>query len=177
MSTTRLAQVVSLSLAIGGSALAADDGLKLPAGFTATVVQEGLGAGRHLAIAANGDIYLASRNGLVAMRDKDGDGKVDETAPFGDVKGTGVELYKNWVYASDNVGVYRFALKKGELAPSAAKETVVAGFPVERQHADKTFTLDSKGTLYVNVGAPSNSCQEKDRQEGSLGLNPCPILE
>ena len=50
-------------------------------------------------------------------------------------------------------------------------------FPKERQHADKTFALDPKGTLYINVGAPSNSCQEKDRQEGSLGLNPCPILE
>ena len=48
---------------------------------------------------------------------------------------------------------------------------------MERQHADKTFALDPKGTLYVNVGAPSNSCQEKDRQEGSLGQNPCPILE
>jgi glucose/arabinose dehydrogenase len=178
MPTTCLARVVSLSLLIGGTALAADDdGLKLPAGFTATVVQEGLGAGRHLAIAANGDIYLASRNGLVAMRDKNGDGKVDETAPFGDVKGTGISLYKGWVYVSDNVGVYRYALKKGELAPTGAKETVVAGFPVERQHADKTFALDPKGTLYVNVGAPSNSCQEKDRQEGSLGLNPCPILE
>ncbi len=63
---------------------------RLPAGFSATVVQEGLGAGRHLAVAANGDIYLASRNGLVAMRDKNGDGKVDETAKFGDVQGTGV---------------------------------------------------------------------------------------
>jgi glucose/arabinose dehydrogenase len=81
------------------------------------------------------------------------------------------------LYASDYVAVYRYPLKKGELAPSGARQTVVAGFPMERQHADKTFALDAKGTLYVNVGAPSNSCQEKDRQEGSLGLSPCPILE
>ena len=44
----------------------------------------------------------------------------------------------------------------------------------ERQHSDKTFALDAKGTLYINVGAPSNSCQEKDRQEGSLGSEPVP---
>jgi glucose/arabinose dehydrogenase len=75
------------------------------------------------------------------------------------------------------VGVYRYPLKKGELTPSGARETVVSEFPKERQHADKTFALDPKGTLYVNVGAPSNSCQQKDRQEGSLGQNPCPILE
>lgn len=184
MRTSRFRRVVSLciaacaAVALGTAAAAADnDGLMLPPGFTATVVQEGLGAGRHLAVAANGDIYLASRNGLVAMRDKNGDFKVDETAPFGDVKGTGVRIFKDWLYVSDNVGVYRYPLKKGELAPSGAKQTVVAGFPMERQHADKTFTLDDKGTLYVNVGAPSNSCQEKDRQEGSLGLSPCPILE
>jgi glucose/arabinose dehydrogenase len=173
------ARVVSLSVTmLGGVALAADDGgLTVPAGFTVTVVQEGLGAGRHLAVADNGDIYLASRNGLVAMRDKNGDGKVDETAKFGDVQGTGVRIHRNWLYVSDDVGVYRYPLKKGELAPSGARQTVVAGFPKERQHADKTFALDANGTLYVNVGAPSNSCQEKDRQEGSLGRNPCPILD
>jgi glucose/arabinose dehydrogenase len=154
-----------------------DDGLTLPEGFSATVVQEGLGAGRHLAVAANGNIYLAGRDGLVAMRDKDGDGKAEETQKFGDVQGTEVRLFKNWLYVSDNVGVYRYKLKKGELAPASARQVVVDGFPMERQHADKTFALDTKGTVYVNVGAPSNSCQEKDRQEGSLGLNPCPILE
>ncbi len=107
-------------------------------------MQEGLGAGRHLAVASNGDIYLASRNGLVAMRDTNGDGKVDQTAPFGDVKGTGVRILGKWLYASDNVGVYRYPLKKGELAPAGARQTVVSGFPMERQHADKTFALDNR---------------------------------
>lgn len=175
MRISRLALVVSsiVTASLGGAA-AAD--IKVPEGFTATVVQDGLGAGRHLAL-KGGDIYLASGNGLVAMRDTNGDGKVDETRPFGDVKGTGVRIFKDWLYVSDDVGVYRYPLKKGELAPSGARETVVSGFPLERQHSDKTFALDEKGGLYVNVGAPSNSCQAKDRQEGSLGLNPCPILE
>jgi glucose/arabinose dehydrogenase len=175
-----LAKVVSVavaSLAAGVASAQGVDGLKFPAGFTAAVVQEGLGAGRHLAVAGNGDIYLASRNGLVAMRDANGDGKVDETKSFGDVKGTGIQIHGDWLYASDNVGVYRYALKKGELAPAGEKQVVVDGFPMERQHADKTFALDPKGTLYINVGAPSNSCQEQDRQPGSQGRNPCPIRE
>jgi len=171
--------VVSLAMTVCGAAVAADsDGLILPAGFSATVVQEGLGAGgRHLAVAGNGDIYLAGRNGLIAMRDTNGDGKVDQTAPFGDVKGTGVRIFGQWLYVSDNVGVYRYPLKKGDLAPSGGRQTVVSGFPLERQHADKTFALDDRGALFVNVGAPSNSCQQKDRQEGSLGQSPCPLLE
>jgi glucose/arabinose dehydrogenase len=128
-------------------------------------------------VAANGDLYLSSRNGLVAMRDTNGDGKVDEARPFGDVKGTGIQIHGDWLYASDNVAVYRYPLKKGELVPSGARETVVSGFPTERSHADKTFALDPAGTLYINVGAPSNSCQTQDRQPGSLAPNPCPILE
>jgi hypothetical protein len=125
MRATSLPRVVSLAAILCGAAEAADnDGLTLPAGFSATVVQEGLGAGRHLAVADNGDIYLASRNGLVAMRDTNGDGKVDQTAPFGDVKGTGARIFGSWLYVSDNVGIYRYPLKKGELAPSGARQTV-----------------------------------------------------
>jgi glucose/arabinose dehydrogenase len=161
-----------------GAAQAADtDGLTVPAGFSVVVVQEGQGTARHLDVAANGDIYLAGRNGLSALRDTNGDGKADEVKTFGDVKGTEVRIFRDWLYVSDEVGVYRYPLKKGELVPTGARETVVANFPKERQHADKTFALDDKGTLYINVGAPSNSCQEKDRQEGSLGRNPCSILE
>lgn len=67
MRTTRFARVVSQAAALGaialaGPALAADnDGLTLAPGFAATVVQEGLGSGRHLAITDKGDIYLAAR--------------------------------------------------------------------------------------------------------------------
>jgi glucose/arabinose dehydrogenase len=179
MRTACTARVVSICLLplFAGVTVAADDGLILPAGFTAVVVHEGLGTARHLDVAANGDIYLAGRGGLSALRDVDGDGKAEVATPFGDVKGTEIRIFKNWLYVSDDVGVYRYALKKGELAPTGARETVVAQFPPERQHSDKTFALDERGMLYINVGAPSNSCQEKDRQEGSPGKNPCPILE
>ena len=174
--------VVSVTAALAavfaaGSASADSGGLQLAPGFNAQVVHEGVGAGRQLAVAANGDVYLSSRNGVVALRDTNGDGTLDQSVPFADVKGTGIQIHGEWLYVSDNVGVYRYALKKGELALGGARETVVSGFPMERQHADKTFALDPKGTLYVNVGAPSNSCQEKDRQAGSMGQNPCPILE
>jgi glucose/arabinose dehydrogenase len=172
-----MATATAMAMASGPARAADGSGLELPAGFKATVVHEGVGAARHLAVASNGVIYLAGRNGLHALRDTNGDGKADEVKPFGDVKGTGVRLHGDWLYASDNVAVYRYARKLGDFLPSGERETVVSGFPMERQHADKTFALDPQGTLYVNVGAPSNSCQEKDRQEGSLGRKPCPILD
>ena len=148
----------------------------MPEGFTATVVQEG--SARAAISTHNGaDIYLASRNGLVAMRDTNGDGKVDVATPFGDVKGTEARVFRNWLYVSDDVGVYRYPLKKGELAPSGARETVVSRISARAPAFGQDLRARRQGTLYVNVGAPSNSCQEKDRQEGSLGRNPCPILE
>jgi glucose/arabinose dehydrogenase len=183
MSAERFVGVVSAALVMAaGVAVAAGpppgDGIEVPAGFTATVVHEGIGAGRHIAIRANGDLYLSSRNGgLHALRDTNGDFVADETTPFGDVRGTGILLFDGYLYASDNVAVYRYKLDDRALVPTAARETVVSGFPVERSHADKTFAIDPKGTLYVNVGAPSNSCQEQDRQAGSPGRDPCPILE
>ena len=175
-SVVSIAAVTALAATLACNAFA-EDNITVPQGFSVKVAHEGLGAGRHVVVAPNGDVYVGGRNGLVALRDTNGDGTLDKSAPFGDVKGTEVRLYKHWLYASDDVGVYRYAFKKGDLAPSGKKETVVSQFPKERQHADKTFALDPNGKLYVNVGAPSNSCQEKDRQEGSLGMNPCPILE
>jgi glucose/arabinose dehydrogenase len=54
---------------------------------------------------------------------------------------------------------------------------VVSGFPDQDEHAAKTIAIDPSGHLYVNVGAPSNACQEDDRSPGSNGLSPCPLLQ
>ena len=41
----------------------------------------------------------------------------------------------------------------------------------------KQLHLDNDGNIYVNVGAYSNACQEHDREKGSMGKKPCPILD
>lgn len=178
------------SLAIAWVAQAADnDGLSLPPGFQATVVHEGVGFARHIAIRDNGDIYVATRQppfgrqdpamsvGIVALRDTNADGRADVVESFGDVKGTGLEFYNGMLYASNEVAVYRFRFEGDELVPKAAPETVIAGFVQERQHADKPFAFDGKGHVYVNVGAPANACQQEDRKPGSPGQQPCSLLE
>src|SRR5688572_31335783 len=70
-------------------------GLTLPEGFCALVVHEGgIGAGRHIVVNDNGDIYVILRDsGIVGLRDTNGDGKADVvTEKFGGVGGTGLEL-------------------------------------------------------------------------------------
>jgi glucose/arabinose dehydrogenase len=56
-------------------------------------------------------------------------------------------------------------------------ETIVTGLPKEREHEDKSIVFDGEGSLYINVGAPSNACQARDRRAKLPGQDPCPILE
>ncbi len=158
---------------------ACDSGLILPEGFCATVFADGLGVARHLVVDAEGRVYVALQQrerggGIVMLQDKDGDGRADEVRRFGDSGGTGIALAGSWLYFATETAVLRYPMKDG--LPAGAPQTVVGGFPQQDEHAAKSIALDGAGHLYVNVGAPSNACQQDDRVPGSPGLRPCPLL-
>lgn len=159
-------------------------GLQLPEGFTAEVAHEGVGRARHIVIRDNGDMYVRLREmheeggGIAALRDEDGDGRFDRVEYFADHAGTGIAIHDGYLYASSDTEVYRWQLPEDELVPEGEPEIVVQGFPDQDSHAAKAFTIDrDQGHLYVNVGAPSNACQEEARTPGSPGMEPCPQLE
>lgn len=157
-------------------------GLTLPEGFSALIVADKLGAGRHIVVKENGDIYLALHSlhngkGIVALHDNDGDGKADVIKYFGNTLTTGIGISDGYLYYSNFDEVLRVPLSKDELVPTGDPVVIATGFEKQNQHQDKTFALDGKGNLYVNVGAPSNACQEVDRTPGSKGIDPCPQLD
>lgn len=158
-------------------------GIQLPDNFGAMVVADTLGVAGHLVLNEQGDMYVKLRKtkneeGIIALRDTDGDGKMDMKQGFGNYNGTGIDLHGGFLYASSDVAVFRYKLNGNNLIPdTTSKETLISGFPKQGQHASKTFTFDDNNNIYVNVGAPSNACQEKMRQEGSPGLDPCPQLD
>src|SRR5262249_40942672 len=86
-------------------------------------------------------------------------------------------MRNGYLYVAGFNTVVRYKMAPGQLKPSAEPETVVTALPGVRQHGDKDITFDGKGSLYVNVGAPSNACQARDRSPKSPGQDPCPILE
>lgn len=155
--------------------------LKLPEGFTAASVAEKVGKNRHIAVAPNGDLYvklnnLKSGKGVVVLREAAGKLKVVNS--FGDFGGTGIAIKNGYVYASNNTDVFRFKVNdKGEVDPKQKPEKIVTGLINRRQHESKPITLDNEGNLYVTIGAPSNSCQVKDREKGSQGQDPCSLLD
>jgi glucose/arabinose dehydrogenase len=158
-------------------------GITLPPGFCALVAADGLGHARHLAVAPNGDLYVAlqggqgAAGGVVALHDANGDGRFEVQEKFGDGSVTGIALENGYLYVAKPQSIERYKMTPGQLKPSGTAEIVVSGLPPEREHEDKGLTFDGKGSFYINIGSPSNACQSRDRQKGVTGMDPCPILE
>ncbi len=162
---------------------AANVTLTLPSGFTAKIFAGGLGKARHIAVTPNGYVYvkLASKKDgktIVRLMDKNGDGVADEESDFGTFTGTGIEVSNGYLYASSDEEVYRFKLNAdGSVADPGNPEKIVSGLISRNEHEAKAIDLDDQGNLYVNIGAFSNSCQLQDREKGSMGMKPCPVLD
>ena len=153
-------------------------GITVPAGFCAFIAADNLGTARHLVVAANGDVYVALQNGgVMALRDTTGEGRFETQVKFGSTSVTGIALRNGYLYIATPNTVQRYKMTPGQLKPSGDPEIVVKDLPGVRQHGDKGIAFDGKGSLYVNVGAPSNACQVRDRAAQSPGQDPCPILE
>lgn len=155
-----------------------DGGLRLPTGFRALVVADGLGRARFLAVSPAGDVYVKIRDGgIVALRDADGDGRAEVRETFGAGGGSAVAVRDGWLYHSTNSAVLRYRLAPGELVPKGEPETIVSGLPDARTHNTKAFAFDPEGRLLVEVGSPSNALGEPDRARGAKGKDPAEFLE
>lgn len=158
-------------------------GLSVPEGFGVIKVADSLGKPRHIAVTSKGGIYVKLRQavdgkGILFLEDDDNDGIADTTEGFGDYGGTGIYLDKDYLYASSDEEIFRYKMDGDKKVVNAsAPDTIVAQLINRRQHASKSITLDQKGNIYVNIGAYSNACQEKDRTVGSPGMTPCTILD
>jgi len=168
---------------------AADNGgITLPEGFCAIVVTDSLGPARHLDVAPNGDVFVALRNGrrrgaarqtggVAVLRDTDGDGRADRVERWGENGGNDVLIAEDGVYFAPDDAVLRYPWRGGSMTPAGPPDTIVSGLPADRNHTAKSIVLGPDGSLYVNIGAPSNACQRKPRSLESPGQDPCPQLK
>ncbi len=173
-----------------------DSGLKLPAGFCATVFADGIGHARHMVVAPSGVVYVNTWSGdyygndtphaggfLVALQDKAGAGKADvherfgETVQSGGAGGTGIGMYKGSIYAEVNDRIVRYSLAPGSIVPKDAPVTIVSGLPLGGDHPMHPFIINAEGSMYVDVASATNSCQLKNRTLKSPGADPCTELE
>jgi glucose/arabinose dehydrogenase len=172
-----------VALLAAAPALAAEpDGLTLPDGFHASVVAEGLGSIRHMALRGN-DIYVSTRHGptapsvgIIALR-LGPDHKVLQTDHIAGVdQGTGIRVHNGALYAATSTGVVRIALDD-KLVPSAAPETIVDGLSA----TNHPLAFDGRGNMYVSIdgGGGTANCPDPATPKDAkpVGLKPCPIME
>src|SRR5579872_4982046 len=93
----------------------------VPKGFAVSIFAENLTNARWMAVAPNGDVFLAepSRDGgkITVLRDSNGDGKADKTFTFlssGFVYPHGLAFHDGYLYVGDLRGIWRFAYKDGQ---------------------------------------------------------------
>ena len=167
-------------------------GLILPDDFKALVVHEGVGKSRHIAVNDNGDIYVKLRidfgkNGNVALRDQDGDGKADIIQRFGDYPNDGrfateMKINEGYLYFSSELVVYRQKLDPQVLIPTSKPEVILKDPYPMRWHNAKSLAFDSENNIYVTFSGFTNSCEDlargyDDPMATVLGRNPCDELD
>ncbi len=159
-------------------------GLTLPPGFCASIFADDVGAPRHLAVSSDGTLYANNRRqgrgaSLLALRDTKATGRADVIETFGpaDGSGTGIGIYKDWLYVEIGDKIVRYALKPGDVAPKGEPEIVVSKLPISGDHNARPFAIDARGNLFIDLGSATNSCQERNRAKESPGVDPCVELE
>ena len=154
--------------------------LKLPAGFSATIIADSLGHVRHLAVNSQGDIYiklntLKDGRGIIFLTDANHDGIMEQKSSFAGYPGTGIRIKNGYLYSSSNSSVYRYKLNdKEEVADTSKAELIVKGLVDKKRDNSKSIALDDQDNLYVTVGSYNETCRKEGSEEGMPG---CPLLD
>jgi glucose/arabinose dehydrogenase len=154
----------------------ADGELTLPGGFTSTIIADNLGSARHLVVTPQNDIFIhmastRKSKGIIVLHEENNQATVKSS--FANYGGTGIAIGGGYLFASYKGGVNRYKLDaNNQVIDTAKSERIVTGLVDIDWHQPKAITLDGKGNIYVNIGAPSNICTEKDKNHTG-----CPLLD
>jgi glucose/arabinose dehydrogenase len=162
--------------------------LTLPAGFCATLFASNMSAPRHMVVAPNGDLLVIGNSvranaesgggmqgsGLYLLRDANKDGKAEFVKKLATGSGSGIALANGYIYHSAGRTVVREKYSAGDTVVGPT-EVVIDGLYTGGHTANNFAIVD--GTLFLNIGSGTNSCQEKERTAGSKGIDPCVELE
>jgi glucose/arabinose dehydrogenase len=187
--TTVLLMLPAVAVSAQTVQCAADNGgIRLPAGFCASVFADSLPAPRHLRVLPSGDVYvsLAGRGGrgnptptpggVIILRDANRDGRADTQQDV--VRGFGsaeVVIFDNHLYVENASSIFRFPIRVGTANPTGQADTIVSGLPVGG-HSVKTFAIAADGSLYVNIGSAGNVCAVRGGDQ-KRPPDPCTELE
>ncbi len=141
----------------------AEAGLSVPSGFAANLFAERLSHPRWLAVAANGDVFLAESaiGRITLLRDADGDGRAERVETFaeGFSRPHGMAFHAGHLYIADTERVWRITYRPGDLRARSAREAVTEDGALGPGSGHWTrnvlFSRDG-GRFYVAIGSRGN---------------------
>ncbi|MFN7930261.1 MAG: PQQ-dependent sugar dehydrogenase [Blastocatellia bacterium] len=125
--------------------------LKVPAGFQASVFASGIAGARLMAVAPDGTLYVAKQGTgeVVALPDKNKDGKADETIVVakGLARPHSLAFHKGYLYIATNPAVVRMKYNNGKVEGTPEK---FVDLPVSTtSHWTRTIAWGKDNRLYV----------------------------
>jgi glucose/arabinose dehydrogenase len=150
--------------------------LRGPAGSTVTAWAAGLAGGRALAVAPDGDVFVAEpRAGRVSLlRDRDGDGAADADRPVWDEnlrQPFGLAFHPGgWLYVGCTDRIVRYRYRPGQTRREAPPERVLdlpgGGY---NQHWTRSVALSPDGAqVFASVGSETNDDVEADARRAAV---------
>jgi len=150
--------------------------LNLPPGFeVATFAEGGFTRPRWMALAPNGDVFLADSDAagkIIILRDTNHDGVADERFVFAEnqLQPFGLAFWKDYLYLGNTNAVVRFHYRPGQTKADGPPEKI-ADLPGRgyREHWTRNILFSPDGQkMYVTVGSESNVNVEADPMRASI---------
>ncbi len=153
-----------------------------PKGFSVSLFATGAGNARWLAVAPNGDVFLAaSANGRIMMlRDTKGKGVADAITTFatGFSKPHGMVFHDGAFYVADLRAVWRLPYHDGDTVLTGEPKRVTTAADLRPTgHWTREIVFDAKGRLYLAIGCigdvaddepPLSATAQEVKADGSM---------
>ena len=141
-----------------------------PPGFHVEVFARDLGAPRTLLALEDGTVLVSrpDMNDVVALRDRDGDGRADElrTAVASIEHAHGLAMRGRVLYVA---GVKKIvAAERLPDGSFAEPREIVADLPDGGEHPDRTIGAGPDGKLYVAIGSSCSNCVETNPENAAV---------
>jgi len=142
-----------------------------PAGFHVSIFAGGFSKPRFLAVAPNGDLFVADTGGgkILVLRDPQHSGKAEEREVFAEnlTQPFGIAFHEDYVYVGNMKSLVRFRYDKTTSKRKGEAEKLM-DLP-GGGHSTRTVAFSADGTkLFISIGSESNIDIEKDQRRGTV---------
>lgn len=146
--------------------------IKMPEGFSIDIYAEDVPNARSMALSPNGTLFVGNRSEdkVYALRDTDGDNKIDERFVIATDLNmpNGVAFNNGDLYVAEVSKLWKYSNIEANLANPPSPELIYDDYPTDRHHGWKYIAFGPDGKLYVPVGAPCNICESKKEEYASI---------